>query len=297
MSLLDLIGIDLLMGLSKGSPEIVVAIIDGPVSLNHPDLAEAKISEIPGRSRSACTNRTSIACIHGTFVLGMLAARRASRAPAICPDCTFLLRPIFSEISGDAHVPSAAPTELSQAIVDSVNAGALILNLSVGVVGSSSGEDKQLQQALNYAASRGAIPVVAAGNQGAIGSSVLTRHPWVLPVVGCDQMGRPIRHSNLAASFGRRGLCAPGESITSLGTDERALTMGGTSAATPFVTGAIALLWSLFPEASASEVRLALTSNSLHKRASLVPPLLNAWLAYQAMTKGTGPNEITGRRD
>ena len=52
--------------------------------------------------------------------------------------------------------------------------------------------------------------------------------------------------SNLGASIGRGALGAPGESVTSLSVNGP-LTMGGTSAATPFVTGAVALTWSNFP--------------------------------------------------
>ena len=46
--------------------------------------------------------------------------------------------------------------------------------------------------------------------------------------------------------------------MTSLGSEGRPLTLGGTSVATPFVTGAIALLWSEFPAASAAQIKLAI---------------------------------------
>ena len=59
--------------------------------------------------------------------------------------------------------------------------------------------------------------------------------------------------------------------------------MGGTSAATPFVTGTAALLWSMFPRATASAVKLALTQALTRQKASLMPPLLNAWVAYQSL--------------
>ena len=89
--------------------------------------------------------------------------------------------------------------------------------------------------------------VAAAGNQGTVGSSAITRHPWVIAVIGCDLEGRPTTESNLGSSIGRGGLAAPGQNITSLGTNGKPQTSGGTSVAAPFVTGAIALLWSEFP--------------------------------------------------
>jgi subtilisin family serine protease len=126
--------------------------------------------------------------------------------------------------------------------------------------------------------------VVAAGNQGTLGSSILTRHPWVVPVAACDQRGRPTTESNLGRSIGQRGVSAPGEAVTSLGADGGSLTLGGTSVAVPFVTGAIALLRSEFPSASAANVRLAITRASADRRASVVPPLLNASAAYDALS-------------
>jgi subtilisin family serine protease len=125
--------------------------------------------------------------------------------------------------------------------------------------------------------------VAAAGNQGTLGSSAITRHPWVIPVVACDLLGRPLNESNLGSSIGRRGLTAPGDGITSLGAEGQSLTLGGTSVAVPFVTGAIALLWSQFPTASAAEIKLAISQASAPRRASVVPPLLDAARAYQSL--------------
>jgi subtilisin family serine protease len=138
---------------------------------------------------------------------------------------------------------------------------------------------------LDQAAKRGVIVIVAAGNQGTVGSTAITIHPWVIPVVAYDLHGRPMNQSNLGNSIGRRGLGAPGEKITSLGTEGKPLTLGGTSAAAPFVTGAMALLWSKFPAATAGEVRFAATRGCGPRRNTVVPPLLNAWRAYEMMKR------------
>jgi subtilisin family serine protease len=129
------------------------------------------------------------------------------------------------------------------------------------------------------------IVVVAAGNQGTMGSSAITRHPWVIPVAACDRQGRPVGYSNLGNSIGRRGLSAPGENITSLVANGKSLAFGGTSAAAPFVTGAIALLYSKFPKATAAQVKFAVTGRHTPRRAAVVPPLLDAMSAYQAMSR------------
>src|SRR5262249_17388281 len=123
----------------------------------------------------------------------------------------------------------------------------------------------------------------AAGNQGTLGSSVLTRHPGVIPVVAYDLRGTPMDQSNLGHSIGRRGLGAPGAAITSLGAMGPPLTFGGTSAATPFVTGAIALLGSAFPSAAGAAVRCAVPHAAAPRRSRVVPPLLDAWGAYHML--------------
>src|SRR4029077_17532006 len=70
---LDLIAIAPLMGRSDGGPDVIIGLIDGPVLLDHPDLANEHIREIsaPG---GACMSASSSACQHGTFVAGILSA-------------------------------------------------------------------------------------------------------------------------------------------------------------------------------------------------------------------------------
>jgi subtilisin family serine protease len=284
MGPLDLAQLTALMERTSGRPEIHVGLIDGPVARDLPDLAAATIREIPGKLKGTCARADTVACTHGTFVAGMLAARRGSVAPAICPGCTLMLCPIFAETAnGNGQMPSATPEELAEAIVGSVQGGAKVINLSAALVQSSSKGESRLEQALDYAAQRGVITVAAAGNQGMVGSSAITRHSWVIPVAACDTQGRPLAESNLGKSIGRQGLSAPGEGITSLGANGKPQTFRGTSAAAPFVTGAIALLWSEFLSASAAQIRLAVRQSGRHQRDTIVPPLLDAWAAYRLM--------------
>jgi subtilisin family serine protease len=180
-------------------------------------------------------------------------------------------------------MPSATPQELASAIVETIDAGARILNLSAALIQPSARGERELQSALDYAAQRAVIVVAAAGNQGMVGSSVITRHPWVIPVAGCDRRGRPLNQSNLGNSIGRRGVLGPGDDITSLTPEGKPVTFAGTSVAAPFVTGAVALLWSEFPVAPAAALLLAVRATRKPSRMGIVPPLLDAWSAYQFM--------------
>jgi subtilisin family serine protease len=285
MTPLDLVMLRPLIDLTRGRPDVAIGLIDGPVAMNHPELASQHIREIPGNGRGACTQANSRACLHGTFIAGILSAKRNSSAPAICPDCTLLLRPVFTEATaGNMQTPSATPQALAAAIIECVEAGARCINLSLALAQPSSKGERELEQVLDHATKRGVIIVAAAGNQGTLGSTAITRHSWVIPVVACDLRGRPMNESNLGSSIGRRGLSAPGGAITSLGAEGKPLTLGGTSVATPFVTGAIALLWSAFPTATAAQVKFAVTQAYASRRTTVAPPLLNAWAAYQFMT-------------
>lgn len=281
---LELVKLTALMDRTRGRPEVKIGLIDGPVVTRHPDLAGEHLREIPGYNGATCTQANSPACLHGTFVAGILSAKRNSPAPAICPNCTLLLRPIFAEKTmGSEHMPSATSQELAAAIIDCIAAGAQVINLSLALTQPSTKGEQALEEALNQAVRRGVIVVAAAGNQGTLGSSAITRHPWVIPVVACNLVGRPTNESNLGSSIGRRGLSAPGDAITSLSAEGPPLTLGGTSVAVPFVTGTIALLWSEFLTATAAQIKLAVSQASAPRRASVVPPLLDAATAYQSL--------------
>jgi subtilisin family serine protease len=283
------VGLWELMELGQGRADIAVALVDGPVLLSHPDLAGTTIREISAHQPGGCQRTQAAACVHGTLVAGILSARRGSVAPAICPGCTLLLRPIYAEMPrGSPGMPSATPRELAWAVMECVDAGARVINLSSALVRRSPGDDRILGEVFDYAARRSVIVVAAAGNQRSVGSSVITRHPWVIPVTACDLQGRPLAESNLGASIGARGLSAPGENIASLGTNGQPQSIDGTSAAAPFVTGTIALLWSQFPNAPAAPVRLAVTQRNPGHKGSVTPPMLDAAAALRRLACARG---------
>jgi subtilisin family serine protease len=284
MDPLDLVGLTAIMERTSGSADVTIGLIDGPVLTDHPDLASEQLRELPGARGAACARPTSAACLHGTFVAGMLAARRGSSAAAIAPGCTFVVRPVFAETNPGSDVPGATPGELAAALTECMDAGVRVVNLSLAIEPRSTREERALEDALDEAMRRGVVVVAAAGNQGIVGSSTIVRHPWVVPVVACTLAGRPMSESNLGASIGRRGLCAPGDGVTSLGAGGRPQTLAGTSVAAPFVTGAIALLWSEFPAARASQIKDAVTRASVPRRGSIVPPLLNAGAADRVLS-------------
>jgi len=288
-----------LMDLSEGDPNIVIGLIDGPVDFNHPDFNNTKIETVNESDIGRCKSANSIACLHGTFVAGILSSKRGSSAPSLCPGCKLLLCPSFKEqeqkkssLSALVHnknndeciIPSCNPDELSHAIIETIDAGAKIINLSLGLSSSSLMTYHQLQDAYDYARLHGVILVIAAGNQGNIGNTSLTNHSWIIPVSACDQNGLIASISNYGPSISKQGLMAPGIGITSTLAGGGYTTLSGTSFAAPFVTGTIALLWSIFPDLSAANILQSIIMiNERNTRRSIIPPLLNVRQAYDKL--------------
>jgi subtilisin family serine protease len=286
----DLSHLRSLMALSAGLADIFVAMIDGPVALDHPDLDASRVRVLPGSLGSGGRTTDSAACRHGSLVAGVLHAKRASTVPGICPGCTLLVRSVYADAQSgapDSGPPTATSAAVATAILEVIDAGARIVNLSLGPGQFDPGGDQAISQVLDAAARRGVLVVAASGNQGVLGSSAITQHPWVIPVAACDAQGRLLDSSNLGASLGRRGLAAPGHHIESLAASGGTARFSGTSAATPFVTGTLALLWAVFPTATAEGLRRAVLGNS--PRRSVVPPLLDASAAYRALAVAHGP--------
>lgn len=274
----DAVNLRELMQASAGSAQVPIGLVHGPVA-QLPELAS--VQWIGTRPRPD-SGSAGAAWRHGTAVAGILHAQRDSPALGVCPQSPLLVRPIFTDAS--AHqARSGVPVEnAGRAIVDCVDAGARIVNLSVAPARLSPGAEHALEEALAYATRKGVLVVAAAGNHGTVSSSALARHTSVLPVVACDHAGRPTRRSNLGPSLGRRGLRAPGEALASLDPNGEPIGFSGTSAATPVVTGAAALLWSLAPRVTPGQLKTVLLGPE--RRRSVTPPLLNAGEACRALT-------------
>jgi subtilisin family serine protease len=289
----DLVKLGPLMRATSGTREVVVGVIDGPVGATHSGLAEVSVRQVPGAPAFLCSRAGSFACAHGTMVVGILAAKRDSGAPGICPSCSFSIYPIFQEEplgrtgSSRPRMPGATPDTLAKAITALIAGGARVVNLSAALPLAPTNNHRALEEALNLAAQKGMLMVAAVGNQGLLGSSPITRHRWVIPVAGCDRTGRPYTYTNAAPSTARQGVSAPAEGVTTLSADGGFTSFEGTSAAAPFVTGTIALLLSLFPGRTAAEIRRAVTAPDGAPGRDLFPRLLDATAAYEVLDRKT----------
>lgn len=280
MTVCSIVRLDALMRRTHGRPEIAVGLIDGPVAHPHPALPAERLRPV-GTHPPHCRCGDAHACRHGTFVAAMLIGRPEHGALGLCPGVTLLVRPVYPDCVTSA---STTPTELARAVHDCLDAGARILSISSAPAGTNRRPHPLLARALDRAATTGALVVVAAGNRPGVVGGVLTGHPWTIPVTGCRADGCPSPRSSLSLATARHGLSAPAERVPGPDPSGRPVLLDGTSVAVPFVTATAALLWSLHPDAPATQIRAALLGGA--RRTRLTPPLLDAEAAWHRLEGG-----------
>jgi hypothetical protein len=275
---LELANLTRLMERSSGRAEIAIALVSGPVLVSLGCFANSAVHVL---SRGLVVDRAKAPSLYATFLASMLAASRSSVAPAICPASPLLVRSVGQQQRPDV-APETNASELAAAITDAIDAGARIVNIGATVRDASPEACRELQRALDLAASHDAI-VVATGAHADLVSALFSEHAAVIVVAaaGAQADGAP----DAAHRIGTKGLSAPGD-VSALGLDGRPLRLRGAGVAAPLVTGTIALLWSLFPRASRSEVLLALTRGYAW-RLRLLPPALDAWRSYERLQRAT----------
>lgn len=167
---------------------------------------------------------------HGTAVAA-LAAGAAPDAGGVAPAAN-LLSIRVTDTSGVSDLFT-----VSQAIVAAADAGASIINVSLG--GYSTGP--VLDAAIAHATQRGALIVAAAGNDQAAQLAWPAADTRVVSVGAIDKAEQQVSFSN---SGDQLQLTAPGYGVQTAWLDGRRVYVDGTSASSPLVAGAIAAVMS-----------------------------------------------------
>jgi|JI10StandDraft_1071094.scaffolds.fasta_scaffold12582_6 hypothetical protein len=163
---------------------------------------------------------------HGTAVAA-LAAGASADAPGVAPAAT-LLSIRVTDASGTSDTFTVA-----QAILAAADAGAKVINVSLGGYATNA----TLDAAIAYATERGAIIVAAAGNDQAAQLAWPAADARVISVGAVDRAGQQVAFSNSGPTL---SLTAPGYGVQTAWLDSQRVTVDGTSASAPLVAGAIA---------------------------------------------------------
>lgn len=227
---------------TTGSPEIVVAVLDGPVDRSHPCFRGARLRQV--ETLVAATEQQGRSSQHGTHVASVIFGRHGGPVDGVAPGCSGLLVPIFAEQADGAPIP-CSQIDLARGITQAVEQGAHIINISGGEPTASNEAHPLLATALRLCAENQVLVVAAAGNEGCECLHIPAAVPTVLTVGAMDRRGLPMEQSNWGAAYRAKGVLAPGENIVGAVPGGGVAAHSGTSFATPIVSGVAALLLSL----------------------------------------------------
>lgn len=227
--------------ITTGSSNIIVAVCDTGVQSTHPDLVANLI--LPGYNTVDNTTNSEDFWGHGTSVAGCIAAIGNNGIGVAGFGYNVKILPI--RISNNSSNATAFISDMAEAMRYAVDNGAKVVNLSYGGAYSST-----IDSAAQYVRSKGGLHFMSAGNDNA---DLSANTDWVsFIIVGATDS------SDNRASFSNYGtpvdITAPGVSIR---TTRRGSTYGyasGTSFSSPISAGVGALIYSINPNFTPSQV-------------------------------------------
>jgi cyanobactin maturation PatA/PatG family protease len=244
-------GLDRLWSLTKGRPEIVIAVLDGPVdpaSVSNAGLGPSGVVE------------------HGTHVYSIISGSGDGIIPGIAPECKVVSIPIF-DAAPAGNQPVCTQERLAAGIRNAVAERANIINVSASQQADLLSLSSDLSDALQQAGARDVLVVAATGNQGCACDTIPASVPGVLAVGAHGEQGSPLLSSNWGPGQRAQGLLAPGAGVPGACVGGGLCRASGTSFATAMVSGVAGLLMSFDAERglkpSGDRIRRALLSSCI----------------------------------
>lgn len=207
---------------------INVAVLDTGIALNHPDLAGAVI---PDGARDFTSSPHGIGDQqgHGTHCAGIIAARRNHLGVAgVAPKCNLLVGKVLSD-SG-----SGTGRWIAEGVAWAVEKKADVISMSLG----SQVSLPEVHDAIIAASEAGVFVIAAAGNDSLNHVDYPGAYSETVTVGSINRNRRLSSYSSIGPEV---SIVAPGEDIKSCYPPYSYATLSGTSMATPFVAGVVAL--------------------------------------------------------
>ena len=246
----SLVGLDFAQAVTRGREDVNVAVLDTGANQSHPELAgrissEADFVDLKGLNTSDFVGdflgRDNIAndeLGHGTHVCGIVAGQGVAMDQGIAPRCRLMpVRVLATLKQGDRLQVAGIVDNINPAIKWAVDQGADVINMSLGIRHTGGGLPHE--DVIRYALAVGVTVVAASGNDGTSTKYYPGALPGVVAVGAVDDDGQVTTFTSYGAAI---TVVAPGVNILSSYAQGRYATASGTSQASPFVAGAIALL-------------------------------------------------------
>lgn len=234
--------------ISRGNEEVIIAVIDTGVDLNHQDF---KGQLVPGYNALNDSNDPSDDNGHGSHVAGIISASTNNRLGIAGVSWNNKIMPIKA-IDADG---TGTSFDIAKGVRWAVDHGAKVINMSVGNYHPSG----VLLDSIRYAHNKGVVLVAASGNDNTNQPSYPAAYPEVISVAAVD----PYAHRASFSNFGRHiDVAAPGVDIPSVYLNNEYAALSGTSMACPHVAGLAGLILSVAPELNNQEVREIIQSTA-----------------------------------
>ena len=234
--------------LNTGAPSVVVAVLDTGVRASHPDLAGKVLA---GRDFADSDSDPTDENGHGTAVAGLIGAASGNGTgmASVAWKTSILPVRVLGKDGSGSH------SDIADGIVWATDQGADVINLSLGGTGSS----VTLQNAVNYAWSKGVVIVAAAGNNGDSVPCYPGACTNVVAVSATDSSDIRTSWSNYGSYI---DIAAPGSNILTLSGTSSYGAMDGTSFSSPLTAGVVALMRAANPALSNANIVNALLTNA-----------------------------------
>jgi thermitase len=234
---------------TTGNGSIKIAILDTGVDNHHPEISHALL---PGRDfvdiidgaekfigdYLGYDSDPADDVGHGTHVCGILAAKGLKMEKGVVPNCKIIpVRVLGALKKGNSVVGAGLIDNINTGIKWAVDQGADVINMSLGIKHEGGGLPHE--EVIKYALSKGVTIVAASGNDGKQDLYYPGALPGVIAVGAVDQNDQIAGFSTYGAHV---SFVAPGTSIVSSFPENKYSMSSGTSQASPFVAGGIALL-------------------------------------------------------
>lgn len=227
---------------TKQGSKIVVAVLDSGAQIDHPNLQE---NIIDGYNFTGDDNGNPRIFNdyngHGTHVAGIISAKNTGEAIiGVAPKCKLLILKVIDKYGGGSYDQLSKAIRYAADWVGTNGETVNVINMSLG--GPNSNDE--LHKAVKYARSKGIVLVAAAGNEGdGVNETIEVSYPGfykeVIQVGSVSENNIPSFFSNSNTNLDFVG---PGENILSTHLNNKFVRLTGTSMATPFVSGAAALI-------------------------------------------------------
>ncbi|MFI0896502.1 type VII secretion-associated serine protease mycosin [Streptomyces sp. NPDC020983] len=249
---------------------VTVAVLDTGVDATHPDLTGQVLTGKDLIGFGAARGDKSWAN-HGTGMAAIIAGHghgpgNGSGVLGIAPQAKILpVRVILEEKDPQRDkARSTRGSALPEGIRWAVDHGADVINLSLGDDSATASPVAAEADAIQYALGKGVVVVSSAGNSGdkADRSSYPAAYPGVIAVTAVNDLGR---HPQFSTHRWYSAVSAPGDDIVMADPDRKYYDGLGTSAASAYVSGSVALLRSAYPRLSPLQIRQVLEGTTRHR--------------------------------